>query len=267
MFKIFNTESEWDIFQNVIHPNPLLKPKFYAYSKEEYDLFDKITKSNWKDNTAIRPDFISNDIMLEMFEIDDIVSKGKGTNNPQRKADARALRTIKEFIDQMPEGSISKDTHIVAHGDTRYNPESDKFISENSYSHHNYQAYLNNFHRICCKHIDKITAYRENYPLKKLGFLIIDDATFYIPKRKNNMISNQDAFYSFPIFDKNFMSIFVKSDVDFVLWAFNNKGFYTLYDPYGQNANFPNLFLITKENYYTKHSSKFNISIMESMEE
>lgn len=267
MFKIFNTESEWEIFQNVIHPNPLFKTKLYTHSKKEKDFFNTIINADWKDNTAIRPDFISNNIMIEMFEIDDIVSKKQGSNNPQRKADARALRTIKNIIDQIPEESISKNMNIIAHGDTRYSPELDKFTPTDSYSHHNYQAYLNNFNRICHKHMDKVEAYRKNYPLKKLGFLIIDDATFYIPTRKNNAISPQDAFYFYPIFDKNFMHIFIKSDVDFILWAFNNKSFYTLHDPYGQKTPFPNLFLITKSNYYTKHSRKFDISTMESMEE
>ena len=170
MFKIFNTESEWEIFQNVIHPNPLFKTKLYTHSKKEKDFFNTITNTEWKDNTAIRPDFISNNIMIEMFEIDDIVSKNQGSNNSQRKADARALRTIKNIIDQIPEDFISKNMNIIAHGDTHYSPRLDKFTPTDSYNHHNYQAYLNNFNRICHKHMDKVEAYRKNYPLKKLGF-------------------------------------------------------------------------------------------------
>lgn len=268
MFKTSNAESEWDIFQNVIAPNsvPFFGTRFYTKSKKEYDLFEKITSTSWKDNTAVRPDFISDKIMIEMFEVDDIVTKKKGTNNPQRKADARALRTVTNFIDQAPEGLFAEDMKIIAHGDTRYDPELDTTTPENSYDHHNYKAYLNNFNRICHKHLDSVKAYRDNYPLKKLGFLIIDDSTFYIRRRVNNKISSKSAFYSFPVFDKNFMQIFIQSDVDFVLWAFNNKGFYTLDEPHGENSDFPNLFLINKEHYYNKHSRRFNINIMDSLE-
>lgn len=56
-------------------------------------------------------------------------------------------------------------------------------------------------------------AYRKNYPDRKLVFLIIDDATGYVPKESNLVI---DVFYSLPFFDKNFMHLFIKSEVDFV---------------------------------------------------
>nr|WP_216691539.1 hypothetical protein [Enterococcus innesii] len=74
MFKLFNDESEWEIFQNVINSSGIL----YAKSKSDKELLTKIRSMSWEDNTNNRPDFISDEIMIEMFEIDDIVTTKKG---------------------------------------------------------------------------------------------------------------------------------------------------------------------------------------------
>lgn len=61
MFKIFNDDSEWEIFQNVINL-PHLK---YAKSTSEKELLEKIKSMNWRDNTESRPDFVSDEIMID----------------------------------------------------------------------------------------------------------------------------------------------------------------------------------------------------------
>lgn len=61
------------------------------------------------------------------------------------------------------------------------------------------------------------------------------------------------------------MSLFVKSDVDFVLWAFNNK-YVNVNGDHGQNSYIPDLVLISKDNYYTKKSKKFVPDLMLSLE-
>lgn len=254
MFKFFNDDSEWEIFQNVI----TIDRVSFAKSKKEKTLLKEIKSIEWSDNTGVRPDFISDEIMIEMFEIDDIVYTKKGKNNPQRKADARALRTVQSLQEIFP-----KDVRIVAMGDIRFDPKTESYIPDKTEEHHNYQAYINNFRRICQKHLDGVKAYRENYPDKKLGFLIIDDATAYVPKNSDMRISN--VVYSLPFFDKNFMSLFVKSDVDFVLWAFNNK-YVNVNGDHGQNSYIPDLVLISKDNYYTKKSKKFVPDLMLSLE-
>lgn len=258
MFKVFNNDSEWELFQNVIK----VKRISYAKSKKEKELFEKIKSSNWIDNTGTRPDFISDDLMIEMFEIDDIVTTKKGKNNPQRKADARAMRDAKKFIDEV--GGFREDIKIIANGDTRYNPETDDYNKEDSEEHHNYLAYIENFQRICQKHLNSTKAYRENYPSKKLGFLIVDGATLYLPRLK---MKARDVFRSLPFYDKNFMKLFVESDVDFVIWAFDNKYLYTQDDSRGQNSFLPDVVIISKDNFYNKHSKKFDISAMKSLEE
>lgn len=265
MFKIFSNDSEWDIFQSVIHNGEVV----YTKSKKERELIIEISQSNWTDNTNMRPDFISDNIMIEMFEVDDIVIRKKGKDNPQRKADARALRTVENFIKQFPKGTFSDDLKIVARGDTRYNPQDESFTPDDSISHHNYDAYINNFQRICQKHLDSVEAYKKNYPNKRLGFLIVDDSTFYVNKKQlqSNQISSKKAFFTYPFFDKNFMNLFIKSKVDFVIWAFNNKFFYTKENPHGFPPIFPPAVLITQDNYYTKHSKYFDISLMVSLEE
>lgn len=264
VIKTHASETEWDIFQNVIHDREL---SIFAKSKKERLLFEKLRTSEWTDNTSTRPDFISDELMIEMFEIDDIVTTKKGKNNPQRKADARALREVEKWMGKFPEGTFRNDIQIFAHGDTRYNPEPDSFTPDNSVSHHNYQAYLNNFTRICQKHLDSVNAYRKNYPNKQLGFLIVDDSTYYIPKKRTNGISRPEAFYNLSCFDKNFMSLFIKSEIEFVIWTFNNKGIYTQENPYGENHILPDVVLFTKDNYYSKHTKYFDITSMISLEE
>ncbi|GFH40272.1 hypothetical protein Hs20B_06700 [Lactococcus insecticola] len=260
MFKVFNDESEWEIFNNFINGNRLT----FAKSRAEKSLIEKITSASWQNNTESRPDFISEDLMIEMFEVDDIVTIKKGKKNPQREANARAYREVEKFISEV--GVFNEDIRIVATGDTRYDPETEQVIPEKTEEHHNYQAYINNFKRICQKHLDSLESYRENYPHKKLGFLIIDDATMYLPSKKTPRTTLKDAVYSLPYYDKNFMSLFVQSDVDFVIWAFNNKYLYINGD-HGQNSYLPDIAVISKDNYYTKHSKYIDSKKMCSLEE
>lgn len=204
-----------------------------------------------------------------MFEVDDIVTKKKGRENPQRKADARALREVEKIIQQFPEGTFANNLKIIAHGDMRYNPDKDSFSPDDSISHHNYKAYLNNFQRVCQKHLNNVEAYRKNYPNKKLGFLIIDDSTFYTTQNqfRAHRITSKEAFLNYPFFDKNFMKLFVTSKVDFLIWAFNNKYFYTTENPHGEKSLFPSVVLIGKDNYYSKYSKYFEVDSMVSLEE
>lgn len=263
MIKLFNNDTEWEIFQNVIQQNNLI----YAKSLKERILFEKIKTTDWSDNTSTRPDFISEELMIEMFEIDDIVTTKKGKNNPQRKADARALRDVEKWMNSFPERTFHKNLKIIASGDTRYNPETDSFTPDDSESHHDYQAYIKNFNRICQKHLDSVMAYRNNYPNKQLGFLIVDDSTYYVPKQKINKMTSREAFYNLPFFDKNFMKMFIKSKVDFVIWAFNNKYFYTTENLHGEDSFLPEVVMITKDNYYQRKSKYFEVDSMMSLEE
>lgn len=255
---MFNDDSEWDIFQNIIN----IDSKLFARHKNERELLEKVKSANWSDNTNTRPDFISEDMMIEMFEIDDIITTKKGKNNPQRKADARAMRDVQKFIDEV--GGFREGIKVIARGDTRYNSETDSYDYERGDEHHSYQAYINNFQRICQKHLESVPDYRKNYPDKQLGFLIVDDATFYASKLQ---MLPREVFGSLPFFDKNFMKLFVKSDVDFVIWAFNNKYLYTDKDHHGQNSFIPEVTLVMKDYYYNRFTKFFDIDKMKSLEE
>ena len=264
LYKLFSDTSEWDVFQNIL----ATESDIFAKSNEEKLLFQDLKSTEWTDNTNTRPDFVSDKFMIELFEVDDIVSTKKGKNNPQRKADARALRTITDYMKQFPEGTFHEDVKIIAHGDTRYDPVSDSYTPDDSISHHNYRAYLNNFTRIVQKHVDSIPAYRENFPDKKLGFMIFDDSTYYVPGHLYlSKVTPKQMFLQMPFFDKNFMKLFIKSDVDFLIWAFENKYVYTDKNKYGSLPLVPQLAIISKENFYTKHSRYFFADNMISLEE
>lgn len=260
IFKMFNETSEWDLFQNIIH----IKSRILAGHKSEEMLFKEIKEAEWTDNTATRPDFISDNMMIELFEIDDIVTTKKGKNNPQRKADARALRDIQNFIEQIGRENLNPDLKIIASGDTRFNPETDSYEDEETENHHNYQAYIDNFQRVCSKHIDSIPAYRSNFPDKKIGFMIYDNSTYYTSRQ---VMNPREALLNLPFFDENFMKLFIQSDVDFVIWAFDNKYLYTQDDPHGLKSFLPDVVVISKDNFYNIHSKKIDISSMISLEE
>ena len=85
LYKLFSYETEWSIFQNIIATEELI----YTKSKSEKILFHQLRQERWIDNTDSRPDFVSEKFMIELFEVDDIVTSKKGSNNPQRKADAK----------------------------------------------------------------------------------------------------------------------------------------------------------------------------------
>lgn len=260
MYKLF-ADTEWDLFQNIISS----RDTTYCKSRKEKELFSQVMEADWRDNTSSRPDFVSDELMIEMFEIDDIVTKKKGKSNPQRKADARAKRTVEQFIDEVFGENHRDEFTIIANGDTRYNPDDDSFTPDNTIDHHNYNAYIQNFQRICEKHLDSVSAYRENYPNKKLGFVIFDESTFYVPNGKMSL-QGRELLYLLPVFDKNFMKLLVKSDVDFVIWTFNNKYVYTQDDRHGQNIKLPEKILITRNNFYTKNTRCFIPSKMQSLE-
>lgn len=260
MYKLF-ADTEWELFQNIISSID----NTYCKSRKEKELFSQVMEADWRDNTSSRPDFVSDELMIEMFEIDDIVTKKKGKSNPQRKADARAKRTVEQFKDEIFGENHRDEFTIIANGDTRYNPEDDSYTPDNTIDHHNYKAYIQNFQRICEKHLDSVNAYRENYPNKKLGFVIFDESTFYVPNGKMSL-QGRELPYFLPMFDKNFMKLLVKSDVDFVIWTFNNKYVYTQDGRHGQNIKLPEKILITRNNFYTKNTRCFVPSEMQSLE-
>ncbi|TPR55439.1 hypothetical protein [Enterococcus sp. OL5] len=56
--------------------------------------------------------------MIEIFEVDDIVTTKRGKKNPQREADARALRTVKNL-----NMDLTENAKILAIGDKSFDPK------------------------------------------------------------------------------------------------------------------------------------------------
>ena len=98
--------------------------------------------------------------------------------------------------------------------------------------------------------------------------MILDDSTYYVLKNQfQKPVNAKQILYNLPFFDKNFMNLFIKSDIDFILWAFDNKYIYTKQSQHGQGLFAPQLAIIEKDNFYLKKSKYFQVDEMLSLEE
>lgn len=255
--KLSYNESEFHIFQAILDND--LK-HWVTNSKTEYTLLNDILNASWDDNTDNRPDFLSGNIMIEMFEVDDYHVERDGRRNFRRVGLNKSVKDINKFIDIVgePFEKFRNGTNVIV------NQNTDRDGNNYVYS---YSDYVTNFNRIAGKHLENVSDYKLKYGNKKLGFLILDDSCFYVDKTDFLMIDssifNIDQMNKIerymPYYDKNIMKPFLNSGVDFILWCFSDRFLMTNIDSVDCNVGV----LISDERFYNKkHSKKFNIDDM-----
>lgn len=257
---------ELNLFMNVINTEEL----HIQYRANDQLLVKSIFDNNvgritdrWKNNTKNVPDFVTVDgkIMIEMYEVDDIVTKKKGKDNPARKLDAKINRDI---IDHF--GSqywTNCDSVFISGGNTRNH----NYTSKSKYGSivqqdQSYSAYIDNISRITNKHLQSIPHYKNNYPDASLGFLLLDDSSIYVSISDDPY--DKDLILSYyPFYDKNIMDMFIGSDVDFIVWAFNGKYYSHKDDAYDPDRYvFPLIWVISKDQFINENTKRFDKSKM-----
>lgn len=90
---------------------------------------------------------------------------------------------------------------------------------------HNYTYYQSNFERVVSGHIKKIPLYQSNHPGYKTIFFVIDESSAYgqaVSERPDiNHVKNGDfteAQMHYFFLDKNFVSVFAGTSVDYLIW-------------------------------------------------
>lgn len=186
-------------------------------------LFNIIEDTGWIDSSGkgdVPPDFYSDKhrLMVDLMIIDDyeeitIDKKGK------EKIHNRYQQHEHEFYDSMVPTEIKNE---LKEKNIQLFLVSD--MSVENVGKPSYFKYKNCFQRIVNKHIDSIPMYKANHPEYKLGFVIFDESNEYV-----ETIIKFLKWKSFcgkihiPFLDKNFINVFLDTDIDFIIWYFDCK--------------------------------------------
>lgn len=228
----------------ILSDNQDEKDKNYIESIKLYESF-QYSKA-WVDNsinTNNPPDIINDDlkVFFEVMRFDDHSNNGK--ENPNRD---RASKMEEELYEKMPD-AINKRVFINAVTDL---PTDDD---------HSYKKYLNGFKRTVEKHLKKLPNYISNYPNYKKGFLVLDESSgiYYelvnrLRKEELEHPTNAQCLPHFFFFDKDFVNIFINSDLDYLIW----------YAPYKIDTNHIEL-TMPKVIFYDIKNFKFHNYLME----
>lgn len=190
-------------------------------------IFDKGNWTHWVDTSgkdAPPPDFYCDDfqLMMDVMRVDDHGFKKKGkTINPTLTREHQLEKELKEsgILDQSPNAKIF------------INAVTDLSTRED----HNYNYYLANFKRTVENHKSKITRYRQNHPEHRIIFFVFDESSMYCEvEEANKAIKKGEMFIGYPhfwFFDKEFLSVFEKSDIDYLIWYTPYKHFEAIIPP------------------------------------
>ena len=223
-------DDELTLFHNVQDMVESKEVCLLSNSDFEEEIFEKmcsdINKNKWINNSgkdAPPPDFYSEELKL-MFDImmvnDNAFLNEKGKSiNLQKKAESEVYKELQNS------GLLEKLPNL----DRIYMNISGV---EETNEHHQYSRYKKEFNRIIQKHIDSVPLYKNNHPNYKLGFLIYDETQPYV--ELETCLYNIDYYKKigrippvskihFPFLDKEFMSVFKNSGIDFIFWYMNNK--------------------------------------------
>lgn len=184
--------------------------KIYKKSIKIYENF--ACSKDWIDNsinTNNPPDMINNNLKMffEVMRFDDHSNNGK--ENPNR---ARASKMEEELYEKMPD---AKNKRVFINAVTDLSTDDD----------HSYKKYLNGFKRTVEKHLKKLPNYISNYPKYKKGFLVLDESSgiYYelvnrLRKEELEHPTNAQCLPHFFFLDKEFVNIFINSDLDYLIW-------------------------------------------------
>lgn len=167
---------------------------------------------NSSGKSDLPPDFYCNSkkLMMDVMRVDDhsyINKKGKIVN-PYKMCETKILNELKSIM-----GDRLLNKKVVLSPNTGLPTEQD----------HNYQYYKNNFTRVVRSHISKISQYKANHPGYKIIFLIFDESSSYVESiyklprhpRAGEIYPGRPCFH---FVDSNFLNVFIKSEIDYVIW-------------------------------------------------
>lgn len=158
-----------------------------------------------------RPDFVNAEsrFLLEAMRVDDHPRPGK--RDKTRAKESEVFRELQEsgFLDSFPHA------RVVANVSSGLPTDKD----------HNYRAYVDHFTRTVMKHAGNNTHYRSEQPEFNLGYLIYDESTAYFESVSSGSALGLSNFGKphFWFDDEAFISVIVKSEVDFLVWMTPNK--------------------------------------------
>ena len=259
---IFDNEIEIiEMFQDVDPSSVMFAPECTDECEALYWSIKNVEQwAQWRNSSGKAdppPDFYSDvhGFMMDVMRVDDhgyISPKGK-TVNPTRKRESEVARELRDkgILDAFPNAKLvmTVDTQLPTHED------------------HNYEYYRDNFVRTVESHKKKIPNYKANHPNFKTVFFIFDESSQYM--QVSHKISNPKVGTSImakPHFwwiDSDFLSVFMDSEIDFVIW-FTPYKHCEMYDQEGNPAVMPTVTIIdTKQSI---DAFKYNRDLMESVE-
>ncbi len=213
-------------FQQIGFFDTILYPSYIKTMRIYRSIHNKRKWAQWTDSSSkkdLPPDFYNDKmkLMMDVMRVDDrthIDSNGKVVNLWNK----RESEILDELIRQNK--SVKK---IADEGNVFITP----YIELDSEEDHNYKFYLEDFHRVLKKHINKIENYKCNHPGYKVIFFILDESTPYIRyvgKKKKPKIGESvygEAHWWW--LDKNMVNIIKDSSIDYLIWMAPFKYFIT----------------------------------------
>ena len=208
------------------------KSKNYHKTSRIIDrILDNKAFSNWKDNSKspLPPDLINeaDSLVMEVMRIDD--HSPDGIKNPVLAKERQMLKEAEKFIDGLPTNA-----RLVVNAITDLPTDED----------HNYKYYYSSFQRTLRKHLSKLDKYKNNFPNKKVIFLVFDETSGVYSEAYNRIGEQVLARLHFPFFDNRFLNEFIDSDLDYLMWYIPYNNYYSN----GNHITLPHLVFIDIKN-------------------
>ena len=261
---IFDWEAEIIRFFQSTKQNEtmLFPPEDYEAKKLFESIVDMDLWKNWVDSSAHNappPDFYNEEmhIMMDVMRVDDHGYKNKKgkTVNPARQHDTELIHELKNsgILKQFPNAKL------IVNGITDLPTHKD----------HNYTYYYKNFCRTVNSHKEKIANYKKNHPGFSIAFFVFDESSMYfasseIPRNRKigEVIKGMPHLW---FFDKKFIDVLVKSEIDCFIW-FTPYKYSQMYDDTGAPFVFPHATILNVHKLENLPVRDYEEQIMESTE-